>query len=204
MWAVLLLPLCWALEVWSVDLHMSRDKGISEVNCVGRRGLNTGLGKGLGKPLGLRRRWLEASRPTPDVTTGDVGTQLLYKTKEKKQVDSMWFRQGPSDVRILNHLFLLIYILGDGAEAVFAFCAWCFLEVVMLKESGVIWSDRDNCKEGLHREPNSTTQLPLFRFPCGKNASIYNLIKMPPRTNNALPIFSASLKNSPSGKRLWN
>lgn len=56
---------------------MSRDKGISEVNCVGRRGLNTGLGKGLGKPPGLRRRWLEVSRPTPDVTTGDVGTQLL-------------------------------------------------------------------------------------------------------------------------------
>lgn len=29
---------------------MSRDKGISEVNCVGRRGLNTGVGRGLGKP----------------------------------------------------------------------------------------------------------------------------------------------------------
>lgn len=117
-----------------------------------------------------------------------------YFIKQRWQ-SKLWFRQGPSDVRILNHLFLLIYILGAGTEAAFAFCAWCFLEDAMLKENGVIWYD--NCKQGLHREPKSTTQLPLFRFPCGKNASIYNLIKMPPRTNNALPIFFCLFEEFP-------
>lgn len=94
--------------------------------------------------------------------------QLFYKIEEEEQADSMWPRQGPSDVKILNHLFLLIHILGDGEGAAFAFCAWCFLGGVMLKESGVIWYDQDNWKQGLHRELNSTAQFRLFWFPWKK------------------------------------
>lgn len=50
----------------------------------------------------------------------------------------VYTRAKNNNIRVRDHLLLLIYVLGDGVMIAFAICALCFLEAMVLKAGGTI------------------------------------------------------------------